>query len=91
MKAIVAESAAASGPDRAPRPLPLREIELPLPELRPHDLLVRVEAVAVNPADTKVRAGLAAGAPPRGCWAGMQPAASKPWGRRCATSSPAMR
>ena len=65
MKAIVAESAAASGPDRAPRPLPLREMELPLPELRPHDLLVRVEAVAVNPVDIKVRAGLAAGVPPR--------------------------
>ena len=63
MKAIVAESAA--GPDQAPSPLPLREIELPLPELRPHDLLVRVEAVAVNPVDTKVRASLAIGAPPR--------------------------
>ena len=65
MKAIVAESAAASGEELAPIPLPLRELELPLPELRPHDLLVRVEAVAVNPVDTKVRAGLAAGAAPR--------------------------
>ncbi|MFZ0407912.1 MAG: zinc-binding alcohol dehydrogenase family protein [Cyanobium sp.] len=65
MRAIVAESAAASGPDQAPALRPLREIELPLPELRPHDLLVRVEAVAVNPVDTKVRAALAAGAAPR--------------------------
>lgn len=65
MKAIVAASAAASGPDQKPLPLPLRELECPLPELGPHDLLVRVEAVAVNPVDTKVRAGLAAGAPPR--------------------------
>ena len=65
MRAIVAESAAASGLEMAPIPLPLRQIELPLPELRPHDLLVRVEAVAVNPVDTKVRASLAAGAAPR--------------------------
>ena len=67
MKAIVAQSAATSSPDLEPipRPLPLREMELPLPELGPHDLLVRVEAVAVNPVDTKVRAGLDAEAPPR--------------------------
>ena len=43
----------------------LIEQELPSPELRPHDLLVRVEAVAVNPVDTKVRAGVAPGGPPR--------------------------
>ena len=30
-------------------------VELPTPELRPHDLLVRVEAVSVNPVDVKVR------------------------------------
>jgi len=65
MQAIVAESAAASGQEVEPIPLPLREIELPLPELRAHDVLVRVEAVAVNPVDTKVRASLAAGAAPR--------------------------
>jgi zinc-binding alcohol dehydrogenase family protein len=34
----------------------LVELELPPPELRPHDLLVRVEAVSVNPMDVKVRA-----------------------------------
>jgi zinc-binding alcohol dehydrogenase family protein len=43
-------------------------LELPDPIPGPHDLLVRVEALAVNPVDTKVRAGLpgpGAGAPPR--------------------------
>lgn len=36
----------------------LVDAELPVPEPGPHDLLVRVEAVSVNPADTKVRAGV---------------------------------
>jgi len=43
-------------------------VELPDPLPGPHDLLVRVEAVAVNPVDTKVRAGLpgpGSGAAPR--------------------------
>ncbi|MCX5957691.1 MAG: zinc-binding alcohol dehydrogenase family protein [Cyanobacteria bacterium] len=43
-------------------------VDLPDPVPSPHDLLVRVEAVAVNPVDTKVRSGLpgpGAGAPPR--------------------------
>jgi zinc-binding alcohol dehydrogenase family protein len=35
----------------------LLDLELPIPELRPHDLLVRVEAIGVNPVDTKLRAG----------------------------------
>lgn len=30
-------------------------LDLPTPELRPHDLLVRVQALSVNPVDTKVR------------------------------------
>ncbi|MCS0502669.1 zinc-binding alcohol dehydrogenase family protein [Ancylobacter mangrovi] len=34
----------------------LVEIEMPMPELRPRDLLVRIEAVSVNPVDVKVRA-----------------------------------
>ncbi len=38
-------------------------LELPTPELRPHDLLVRVEAVSVNPVDVKVRVRAA---PPEG-------------------------
>ena len=33
----------------------LVDIDLPRPEARGHDLLVRIEAVAVNPVDTKVR------------------------------------
>ncbi len=44
-----------------PRPIDaqdaLVDIEIPAPELRPRDLLVRVQAISVNPADVKVRAG----------------------------------
>jgi len=43
-------------------------VDLPDPVPGPHDLLVRVEAVAVNPVDTKVRSGLpgpCSGAAPR--------------------------
>ncbi|WP_432984456.1 zinc-binding alcohol dehydrogenase family protein [Dactylosporangium sp. CA-233914] len=38
-------------------PAVLEDLELPVPEPGPHDLLVRVEAVSVNPADVKLRAG----------------------------------
>ncbi|WP_431858189.1 zinc-binding alcohol dehydrogenase family protein [Azospirillum sp.] len=41
----------------------LVDLELPAPALRPHDLLVRVEAVSVNPVDVKQRA---AATPPEG-------------------------
>ncbi|MFG1181934.1 zinc-binding alcohol dehydrogenase family protein [Xanthobacter versatilis] len=34
----------------------LVDLDIPAPELRPHDLLVRVRAVSVNPVDVKVRA-----------------------------------
>ena len=37
-------------------PASLLDVELPKPEPGTHDLLVRVEAVSVNPVDTKVRA-----------------------------------
>ncbi|MFC5441044.1 zinc-binding alcohol dehydrogenase family protein [Rhodanobacter ginsenosidimutans] len=36
-------------------PASLVDVELPMPEPGAHDLLVRVEAVSVNPVDTKVR------------------------------------
>ncbi|NAZ87214.1 zinc-binding alcohol dehydrogenase family protein [Kineococcus indalonis] len=36
----------------------LVDVEVPVPELRPRDLLVRVRAVSVNPVDVKVRSGL---------------------------------
>lgn len=37
-------------------PQSLQDVELALPEPSPHDLRVRVEAISVNPVDTKVRA-----------------------------------
>jgi NADPH2:quinone reductase len=37
-------------------PESLVDVELPKPEPSDHDLLVRIEAVSVNPVDTKVRA-----------------------------------
>ncbi|MCP9901266.1 zinc-binding alcohol dehydrogenase family protein [Cyanobium sp. Cruz CV13-4-11] len=43
----------------------LVDTELPEPVPGPHDLLVRVEAVALNPIDTKLRAAVGAGDPPR--------------------------
>ncbi|MDX6227729.1 MAG: hypothetical protein QOI76_1119 [Frankiales bacterium] len=42
----------------------LVEAEVPVPELRSHDLLVRVAAVSVNPVDVKRRAGLPESASP---------------------------
>jgi NADPH:quinone reductase-like Zn-dependent oxidoreductase len=39
-------------------PRALYETELPKPAPGPHDLLVKIRAIAVNPVDTKVRAGL---------------------------------
>jgi zinc-binding alcohol dehydrogenase family protein len=36
----------------------LQDLEMPVPELRPHDVLVRVEAVSVNPVDVKRRGSL---------------------------------
>jgi zinc-binding alcohol dehydrogenase family protein len=38
-------------------PLSLQEVELPMPLAGPHDLLVEVRAVSVNPVDTKIRLG----------------------------------
>lgn len=43
-------------------PLSLQDVELPAPQPGPHDLLVDVRAIAVNPVDTKVRAGVSADA-----------------------------
>lgn len=41
----------------ADRPASFVEINLPRPELRPRDLLVRIKAVSVNVVDTKLRRG----------------------------------
>lgn len=46
-------------------PEALQDTELPDPEPQAHDLLVDVRAVAVNPVDTKIRAGVA---PEPGRW-----------------------
>ena len=40
-------------------PKALAEIDLPMPVAGPHDLLVEVRAVSVNPVDTKIRRGVA--------------------------------
>jgi zinc-binding alcohol dehydrogenase family protein len=40
-------------------PQSLVDVHLPTPELQPRDLLVRIEAVSVNPADVKLRASVA--------------------------------
>ena len=40
-------------------PQSLQEIDLPVPQAGPHDLLVEVRAVSVNPVDTKIRLGAA--------------------------------
>jgi len=53
MKAI---AAFASLP--ANHPQSLQDITLPTPEAHGHDLLVRVEAISVNPVDTKIRKSL---------------------------------
>ncbi|CAN5238179.1 zinc-binding alcohol dehydrogenase family protein [soil metagenome] len=42
----------------------LHDTRVPVPELRPHDILVRVEAVSVNPVDTKQRKSLASSSEP---------------------------
>ena len=60
MKAIVYDQHGLSIED----PGALYETELPKPEPGPRDLLVKIRAIAVNPVDTKVRAGML-GDPPR--------------------------
>ncbi|MFM7393038.1 MAG: zinc-binding alcohol dehydrogenase family protein [Cyanobium sp.] len=63
MRAVAAVPPASTAePGSAPV---LQDLDLPAPRPGDHDLLVAVEAVAVNPVDTKVRAGLAPGTPPR--------------------------
>src|SRR4051794_20693672 len=46
-------------------PASLEDVELPTPTPGPRDLLVRVEAVSVNPVDVKVRAGSDPGGDPK--------------------------
>ncbi|WP_431840521.1 zinc-binding alcohol dehydrogenase family protein [Gordonia hongkongensis] len=60
MTALVAVAA-----DCVEDPSAFAEATMPVPAPRPHDLLVEVRAVSVNPVDTKVRAGLRDSDPPR--------------------------
>ncbi|MFM7332341.1 MAG: zinc-binding alcohol dehydrogenase family protein [Brachymonas sp.] len=53
MKAIAYQTAAPITQSNA-----LQDVELAMPQAGPHDLLVDVKAVAVNPVDTKIRAGV---------------------------------
>lgn len=46
-------------------PASLQDIELPVPAPGPYDLLVRIEAVSVNPVDAKVRTGVDPGGEPK--------------------------
>ena len=46
-------------------PASLEDLEIPVPEPGPRDLLVRVEAVSVNPVDVKVRASTDPGREPK--------------------------
>ena len=59
MKAILAMPATAAEPGS------LKAVEQPDPVCGPHDLLIRVQAVALNPVDLKVQASLRPGDPPR--------------------------
>ena len=58
MRAVAATGALPLDDERA-----LADVELPLPELRPRDVLVQVAAVSVNPVDVKTRMRRAAGLP----------------------------
>ncbi|WP_249356415.1 MULTISPECIES: zinc-binding alcohol dehydrogenase family protein [unclassified Gordonia (in: high G+C Gram-positive bacteria)] len=55
----------AVGANSVEDPSAFAETTMPVPAPRPHDLLVEVRAVSVNPVDTKVRAGLRDSDPPR--------------------------
>lgn len=46
-------------------PLALQDVDLPAPQPGPRDLLVAVKAIAINPVDTKIRAGVS---PEPGQW-----------------------
>lgn len=46
-------------------PLSLQDVDLPIPQVSGHDLLVDVKAISVNPVDVKVRASRQ---PPSGQW-----------------------
>ncbi len=59
MKAIVYDKAGLPIED----PRALYEVDLPRPEPDSRDLRVRIEAIAVNPVDSKLRLGVQPGAP----------------------------
>jgi len=53
MKAIGYQKAGALTTDG-----PLEDIEVPTPELRPHDVLVQVKGISINPVDSKIRTNI---------------------------------
>ncbi|MFW6749631.1 zinc-binding alcohol dehydrogenase family protein [Pseudomonas glycinae] len=59
MKAIAYDQAGLSIDD----PHSLYDIELPVPQPGPHDLLVKIEAISVNPVDSKLRLSMPTNAP----------------------------
>ena len=65
----------------------LIDLELPEPVPRPRDLLVRVQAVSVNPVDVKVRGRATPPPGRRGSSASTRPASSRRSARRSACSS----
>ncbi len=63
-------------------PSSLVDIDLPVPVPGPRDLLVEVEAISVNPVDTKIRQRAAPPPANTGSWAGTPPDAFRPWAPR---------
>ena len=61
-------------------PNALVDIELPKPEPTGRDILVEVQAISVNPVDTKVRRGWAWGGRLAACWVGTPRESSWPSG-----------
>lgn len=53
MKAIGYQKAGPITADKA-----LEDIEVPVPELRPHDVLVQVKGISLNPVDCKIRSNI---------------------------------
>ncbi len=60
MKAVVTQGGLSLDDEKS-----FLDVEMPAPEPGPHDLLVRIKAISLNPIDTKLRKKEQAGNPPR--------------------------